>query len=128
MVTIPVEGQEPVEVTYRPSRRTPEFSGRYNEILNQGDLHKLWVFTICTLVTGWNLTGPLEVEVPKLNGKGKAIVDDYGVAEFTTKTIVKDGETVPVTSDVLRHFETAQLTEIVRAIFEDSAPDPKSGT
>jgi hypothetical protein len=123
-VAIPTEDGEPIEVTYRPSRRTPEFARRFAEI--QGDTHKLWVFTICTLVTSWNLYGPLEIELPKVNSKGKPVVDDYGVSEFTTKVIVKDGELIPLTSDVLRHFKTEQLAAIVAAIFEDGTPDPKS--
>lgn len=125
-VAIPGEGDEAIEVTYRPSRRTPEFARRYGEINKQGDTHKLWVFTICSLVTSWNLYGPFDVEVPKVNSKGKPIVDDYDVPVYTTKQIVKDGEPVPITSDVLRYFETGQLTTIVEAIFEDASPDPKA--
>lgn len=128
-IVLGTDGEDdPLKVVYRPSRRTPEFAGRYNEILKQNDSHKLWVFTVCSLVIEWNLTGPLVIEQPKRNSKGKIVTDDYGVPTYEEKEIVPAGQPVPITSDVLRYMETEELAKIVQAIADDMSPDPKSET
>jgi len=87
------------------------------------------VFTVCTVVSDWNLTGPLVIDRPVLDSKGKPIRDAYGIDAYESIELVRAGEPIPVKSEIVRYLNTAMLTRITEAIREDMEPDdPKSST
>jgi hypothetical protein len=128
--TIGDEGDaDPLVIVYRPGRVNSEYNRRVKE-LSEGEHsdHKVAVYSICTIVSDWNLTGPLYKDEPRLDRRGKPVRDDYGVDLVDQVKIVEDGEKIPLKSEYVRYLATPLLLMIIREIGRDMAPDPKSGT
>jgi hypothetical protein len=133
--TVTTEGDDPLVFTYRPSRMTPEYAQRYHDLVgkNGEEMHKAFVFIIGSLVTDWNLTGPVVLETIKTDRLGKQIINKHGIATYETKEIVPAGQKVPIDGDVLSKMRTRTLAKIVQALFEDAnsedfAVDPPTGS
>lgn len=115
-----------LQVTYKPSRYNPEYVNKLNAMRDDDDAaYKIGVFSICTLVTGWDMEGPLKVEVPVLDDSGEPITDTFGIEKFESKLIVRDGEPVPVSSDVVRYFSQDFMSALLSKINEDMDPKAK---
>ena len=129
-LTIGEEGDpDPLTIVYRPGRVNAEYQRRVNELASDGtSQHAAAVFSICTIVSDWNLRGPLTVDKPRLDGKGKPIRDAYGVDLYEAVELVKEGDKIPVSSDTVKYLSTPLLLLIVQAIGEDMTPDPKAST
>jgi hypothetical protein len=128
-LTLGDEGDDdPLTVVYRPGRVNSEFMRSLSELGDdpQADA-KVLVFIIGTLVSDWNLTGPLVVDEPIIR-KGKPLKDEYGIVQYETRKLVEDGEKIPVKADYIKHLPSALLGFIWRGITEDMKPDPKSET
>jgi hypothetical protein len=129
-LTIGEEGDpDPLNIVYRPGLFTAEYQKAIRKLseTEDGD-HKVAVYTICMAVSKWDLKGPIAIDEPRLDKKGKPITDDYGIPETDRRELVADGEIVPLTSAVVRHMPTPMLIYIMQAIGEDMRPDPKSTT
>jgi hypothetical protein len=123
------EDGDPIKIVYRPNKVNAEYQRKIVELSNREDNgHAVGVYAICTLVSEWNITGPLVIDDPMKDADGKPIEDDYGLPTTQPKEIVSAGQTVPINSNHVRHLPTPVLLHILRAINEDMAPDPKSET
>lgn len=124
------EGDDALTIVYRPGRVNSGDYGKQLERLGEegANLHAIAVYSVCTLVSDWDLTGPIVIDRPKLDRKGREIRDAYGVAESEEVEIVTSGQKVPLKSDVVQYLATPLLTLITRAIGEDIRPDPKPGS
>ncbi len=127
-ITIGDDGDpDPLTVVYRPGRINAEYQKRIRELADDGQSqHAVMVFSICTLVSEWDLKGPLIVERPVLDGKGKPIRDAYGVDRTEEVELVKAGDPIPLRSEFVKYLATPLLLMIAAAIGEDMAPDPKA--
>ena len=123
------DDDDPIKIVYRPNKVNAEYQRKIVELGNREDNgHAVGVYAICTLVSEWNITGPLTADDVTTDKDGKPIEDDYGIPETVSREIVAAGQTVPIDSKTVRHLPTPVLLHILRAINEDMAPDPKSET
>jgi hypothetical protein len=115
-----------LQVTYRPSRYNSGYIKRLEDLREEeNSAHKIGVFSICTLVKSWDMVGPFVVEVPMLDESGEQVVNDFGVEQYETKTLVRDGEPIPVTSDVVKYFSQDFMSALLVKINEDMDPKQK---
>ena len=123
------EDDDPIKVVYRPARINSEFHRTLRDFQDDPDGDgKVLVFSICTLISDWNLTGPLTVDEPVIDRKGRPVKDDYGVIQYETREIVADGQKIPLKSEYVKHLPIALLGAVFTAITDDMKPDPKSET
>jgi hypothetical protein len=120
---------DPLTIVYRPGMFNAEYQKAIRKLseTDDGD-HKVAVYTVCMAVSEWDLKGPISIEEPVLDRKGKPITDDYGIPETEHRELVGDGKPVPLTSSIVRYLPTPMLIYIMQAIGEDMRPDPKSTT
>lgn len=119
---------DPIRIVYRPNKVNAEYQRKIVELGKREDNgHAVGVYAICTLVSEWNITGPLIVDEPLMTN-GQPVEDDYGIPKTEARELVSAGQTVPINSAHVRHLPTPVLLHILRAINEDMAPDPKSET
>lgn len=118
---------DPLTLVYRPATFNAEYQRTIRDLANEDESgHKIAVYTICTAVSSWDLTGPLYKEEPVLDRKGKPLRDDYGIPQTTRVEVVGDGKPVPLTSEFVRYVPNPLLFFIMREIGTDMTPDPKS--
>jgi hypothetical protein len=123
------EGDGAIWLVYRPGMINAEYHKMVMELAKKEDSnHRVGVYSICTVVSDWDLTGPLVIEKPKLDKRGKPIRDDYGVAESETVELVPAGQKIPIKTEFVKYLNTGVLTYLTQAIGEDMKPDPKSET
>jgi hypothetical protein len=97
-VTIDVNGND-LHVTYKPKTLSPAFMNKLADEVEDDDpegFSKMF----CSVVTGWDLEGPL--------GEGE--------------NAIKAGEAVPLDLEVVSWIPTALMRYILEQIAEDSAP------
>lgn len=120
---------DPVKIVYRPNKVNAEYQRKIVELGKREDNgHAVGVYAICTLVSEWNITGPLVIDQAVMDGSGQPVEDDYGIPKTEPKELVSAGQTVPINSAHVRYLATPLLLHILKAINEDMAPDPKSET
>lgn len=121
------EGDDPLKVVYRPARINAQFMRSLQELGEEEHADsKALVFIVCTVLSDWNLTGPLVVDEPLMDRKGRPLKDDFGVVQYETRELVPEGQKVPIKSEYVKHLPSALLGLIWNRVTEDMRPDPKS--
>lgn len=112
------EGDEALEIVYRPKTITPDLTERFKAMAEAGDARASGRI-LREIVVSWNLTGPLEgTRVVDENGSPKK--DDDGQVIYETYEAVGAGEIVPLDPEVLRFVPTVVQVQLWNALQQDS--------
>ena len=115
----------PVEIVYRPSQMTADRIDQMTRRDADGD-SLAFLRLVEEVIVEWDIEGPLTADVLVTNEDGTPKLSDSGNEIFERQIIVKEGDLIPIDTDVLKYMNSATIVGVWRELMqEQNGPDPR---